>query len=270
MSKIIFLKEPEKIYDGVFSQIGKNQVRLIFTSEIPSKKTLVSGFNLVNEHNGHVQTIRTDYIYIYRTYEDNSNMIELCNDNVPYVAPEFTVKFNIGFGTLEGETEQVVKNYKELVVPTVNTEAGCKFVGWTPEIPTEGELEKDMYFNAIVIDKNIYFYANEGGSLVGDVKQTVNDYSELTIPKAVADDNYTFVRWEPEIPTEGEIDSSNTYFYAVFEDVTPDRLNALESDLTDTQMGLVENYDFALATAEEVTDLQLALVEIYNLIMGGN
>lgn len=247
MSKIVFLNEPEKVYDGTFLQIGKNQVRLIFTSEVPSKKILVSGFNLVNEHNGRVQTIRTDYIYIYRTYEDNSSMVELCNDNVPYVTPEFTVKFNIGFGgTLEGETEQVVKNYKELVVPTVNTDDGCEFVGWTPEIPTEGELEKDMYFNAIIIDKNIYFYANEGGSLDGETVQFVTDYSELVIPTPVADDNYTFARWEPEIPTEGEIDSSNTYFYAVFEDVTPDRLNILENELGNTQLAIAELYEMTL------------------------
>lgn len=270
MSKIIFLKEPEKIYDGTFFQIGKNQVRLIFTSEVPKKETLTSGFNLVNEHNGRIQTKRTDYIYIYRTYEDNSSMIELCNNNIPWIESEFTVKFNVDFGgTLIGETSQKVKNYEDLVVPTIQTEEGYEFVGWTPEIPTKGKLEKDVVFRAIVIDKNVYFYANEGGSLDGEIKQAVNDYSELVIPTPVADDNCVFVRWEPEIPTEGEIVNGNNCFFAVFEDGTSDRLNALENDLTDTQIGLVENYDLSLGMAEEITDLQLALVEIYDLLMGG-
>ena len=86
MSKIEF-KARKKIYNGDFSQIGKNQVRLIFHDEIPDLKILLSGFNLVNEHNGIVQTPREDYTYLYRTYEDDPNKVELCNDNVPWVAP---------------------------------------------------------------------------------------------------------------------------------------------------------------------------------------
>ena len=80
MSKIVFINEPNTIYDGHFSQIGEHQVRLIFTDNVPNKKVLLSGFNLVNEYNGVVQTERPGYIYIYRTYEDNAKQIELCDD----------------------------------------------------------------------------------------------------------------------------------------------------------------------------------------------
>lgn len=90
MSKIVFLSDPSTIYDGSFSQIGTNQIRLIFESELPSNKVLLSGLQLVNEYNGYVQTNREDYKYIYRTYEDNPLMIELCNDGVEYVEPEPT------------------------------------------------------------------------------------------------------------------------------------------------------------------------------------
>lgn len=88
MSKIIFLNNPSVIYEGSFYQIGKHQVRLTFASEIPSIDALLSGFQLVNEYNGFVQTNREDYKYIYRTYEDNPLIVELCNDDVPYVLPE--------------------------------------------------------------------------------------------------------------------------------------------------------------------------------------
>ena len=149
MSKIVFLNEPETVYDGTFSQIGKNQVRLVFTSTIPSNETLTSGFNLVNEHNGRPQTKRTDYTYIYRTYADNPNMVDLCNDNIPYVEPEITVTFNAGFGgTLEGETSQIVKNYEELVIPTPIADENYKFVAWNPEIPTSGKIERNTVFTA--------------------------------------------------------------------------------------------------------------------------
>ena len=270
MSKIVFLNDQNTVYDGKFSQIGKNQVRLIFTDTVPSNEVLLSGFNLINEHNGRIQTRRADYIYIYRTYEDNPKQIDLCNDNNPWVAPVPTVKFTIDMGgTLNGEAIQQVETYEELAIPTVQTEEGYEFVGWTPEIPTEGKIENSATFRAVIIDKNVYFHVSGGGSLDGELKQAINDYSELLIPKTIADENYSFVGWMPEIPTEGEIDKDNRVFYAVFEDSTLERLSAIESDLTDTQLGLVENYDIALATAEEVTDVQLALVEIYDLIMGG-
>ena len=88
MSKIKFLADPSTIYDGSFSQIGRNQIRLVLESELPSPEVLLSGLQLVNEHNGYVQTNRNDYKYIYRTYEDNPLMIELCNDGIKYTEPE--------------------------------------------------------------------------------------------------------------------------------------------------------------------------------------
>ncbi len=84
MSKIIFLKDKSVIYDVQFTQIGENQVRLIFENEKPSEDILLSGFNLVNEYNGFIQTKREDYKYIYRIYENDKSIIELCNDDIKY------------------------------------------------------------------------------------------------------------------------------------------------------------------------------------------
>lgn len=88
MSKLIFVGNPGRVYDVDFSQIGENQVRLSFNeNNIPSKKILLSGFNLVNEYDRKIiQTPREDYNYIYRE-SDDGNAIELCNDNNPWVSP---------------------------------------------------------------------------------------------------------------------------------------------------------------------------------------
>lgn len=87
MSKIVFNLDPLNVYDGKFYQIGKNQIRLVFEDSIPSEETLFSGFVLINEYNGFIQTNRKDYVYLYRRYDDGKT-IELCNDNIPYVEPE--------------------------------------------------------------------------------------------------------------------------------------------------------------------------------------
>lgn len=90
MSKIIFLADESTIYDVTFTQIGEHQVRLVFEDEDtkPSNETIVSGFNLVNEHNGYIQTVRTGYTSVYRIYDDNPLMIELCDDGIEYVEPD--------------------------------------------------------------------------------------------------------------------------------------------------------------------------------------
>ena len=147
MSKIIFNLEPSTVYDGHFSQIGNNQIRLVMDS-LPSESILLSGFVLVNEHNGRIQTNRKDYIYIYKTYEDGKT-VELCNNDIPWEKPKTKVKFSTSVGgNLEGETEQTVKNYEELVIPTPFADENYEFVKWNPEIPTYGEIEKDINFVA--------------------------------------------------------------------------------------------------------------------------
>jgi len=86
MSKVIFIKNPETIYTCDFTQIGENQIRLIFESDLPSQDIYLSGCYLVNEWNPLlIQTNRDDYIYVYRKYDDAPNIIELCNNNVPYI-----------------------------------------------------------------------------------------------------------------------------------------------------------------------------------------
>lgn len=111
MSKIIFLAE-EEIYDGDFIQIGKNQVRLTFNEKIPALEVLLSGFNLVNEHNGIIQTPREDYTYLYRTYDD-PKIVELCNDNIPWVAPPVPPAPEPRIPTLEEVQEAKVTEMNE-------------------------------------------------------------------------------------------------------------------------------------------------------------
>ena len=266
MNKLVFLLDPSVVYEGDLTKVNENVIRVTFTSKVPAKKTLVSGMNIINEHNGKVMSSKEDFKTIYRTYEDNSKVIELSNDGSVWVKPKSKVTFNVNNGgSLDGEKVQEVYNYEELEIPKVVTEEGYEFVEWTPEIPTKGEVEKDMVFTAVVEDKNIYFHCSGGGALEGETKQFATDYSELDVPSPIAEKDYKFVGWMPEIPESGAIECRE--FYAVFENTISDRLSFVENDLTDTQLGLVENFDLAMSTAEEVTDCQMALVELYNMFL---
>lgn len=63
---------------------------------------------------------------------------------------------------------------------------------------------------------NVTFVANTGGNIEGEEVQTVNNYEDLVIPAPVANENYKFVKWVPEIPSSGVIEC-NVTFYATFE-----------------------------------------------------
>lgn len=270
MSKISFLSNPDIIYDAEFTETGEHQVRLVFADRIPSDDILLSGFNLVNENNNHIQRECTDYTYKYREYPNKSKQIELCNNNVKWVMPTYNVEFVVNEGgILNGEAKQVVGMYEDLVVPTVNVNEGFEFVKWQPELPTKGEVLGDKTYYAELSDKNVYFHVSGGGTLEGKTTQFVANYNELEIPEVVTDDNFKFVAWMPEVPKTGKVDIENRHFYAVLESNLPDRVKTVETDLTDTQLGLVENHATLTAAEEEITNCQLALVEIYNLMSGG-
>ena len=258
MLELTYLGEETK-YKVDFDIVSKNVVKII--GDLPDKTT---GFILSRED----EEDNWDYSAYTTVYSKDPGFILFSNDGS--IKPLPVVKFITNYGgTIDGTTEQSASNYKDLTVPTVITEDGFEFVGWEPEVPTEGKIEEDVVFQAIIINKNVYFHVGNGGSLQGETQQAVDNYSELQIPSVIENENYEFVGWEPEVPTEGKIDITNTNFLAVFKSNIPSRVVTLETDLTDTQMGLVENYDFAITTAEEVTDLQLALVEVYDLLLGG-
>lgn len=258
MLALTYLGEKNK-YKVDFDIVSKNIVKII--GDLPEK---TNGFTLSREN----EDDNWDYSAYTTVYSKEPGFILFSNDGSTKPLP--VVKFITNYGgIIDGATEQSVSNYEDITIPTVTTEDGFEFKGWEPELPMEGKIEENVIFHAIIVDKNVYFHTSEGGSLEGDLRQVVENYSQLEIPSVIANENYDFVGWSPEIPSEGEVGVASTHFYAVFESNIPNRLGALESDLTDTQIGLVENYDFALATAEEVTDLQLALVEVYNAILGG-
>lgn len=256
-----------------------NSETLVQASVIPVTNTIVrietdtepnlSGFVLYLDEEMNYPMSNDEYMGYTTLYNKYTGAYELSNDGSvweedvpePYIP---TVTFETHIGTLNGQLEQKVSNFKDLTIPTVNVENGYKFKGWSQEIPSEGEINSDTTFYAVVEDKNIYFNTTVGGSLKGNTKQFVNDYSELVVPTPIAEDGYDFTKWMPEIPRDGEVNVNNTNFCAVFESNILKRLATLESDLTDAQIGLVENYNSIASTNKDVTDCQLALVEIYN------
>lgn len=85
MEKIRFLNN-QNIYDGEVFVRG-NVIAIKFSDTLPPQNTLTNGFELLNENNGFVQGNYTAYTTVYRTYEDNTMLIELSCDGSIYTPP---------------------------------------------------------------------------------------------------------------------------------------------------------------------------------------
>ena len=69
-----------KVYEATTDFINKNIMILNFNNDLPTKKELEKGFEILNEHNNFVQAEYPDYKTVYRIDKDKPNVIELSND----------------------------------------------------------------------------------------------------------------------------------------------------------------------------------------------
>lgn len=67
----------------------------------------------------------------------------------------------------------------------------------------------------------VNFIAGVGGYLDGATTQEVYKYEELSIPEPIADADYEFSNWSPEIPSSGDVNGNKT-FTAIFVSTLPE------------------------------------------------
>lgn len=136
----------QEVFQINIKNINNNMVQLY--TPIPNAN-ITAGFELLT-NSGKVYGNYLDYTTLFRKMEDGS--VVLSNDGSVYIPPEppvYKVVFSTdGNGKLVGETEQTVKTYEELIVPTVLPNENYEFVGWNPEIPKTGKVESNMTFTA--------------------------------------------------------------------------------------------------------------------------
>lgn len=137
-------KENNEICQTKLENIGANLVRIY--PPFPTDN-LSAGFEiLTKECGGKVFGDYTAYTTIYRKMEDGS--VILSNDGSVWVEPEYKVCFVASNASTIGTTEQAIKDFEEVEIPTVIADDNYEFTGWVPEIPQNGKIEQDMVFMA--------------------------------------------------------------------------------------------------------------------------
>lgn len=142
MSYIKFLNSEEHL---------KGKVKIIddHTVEVSGCGQNLSGFQLFTDADFMFGDY-SEYKYDYEEPSLGTNVYRYTNDNHKWEKPIYTITFVASVGcSLNGSTSQIVDDYKDLKIPTVTVEENYIFDGWSPEIPTSGEVDSNKTFTAM-------------------------------------------------------------------------------------------------------------------------
>ena len=144
----------DKLYEGSVSVNGN-----IATLKFKEKNVPVNtnGFRCYKDKEMNYCLSGDSYIGFTTLYRNDEvtnqyNGYQLSNDGTIWVKPYAKVNFIAGVGGfLDGTTTQEVYNYEDLVIPTPIADGDYEFTHWTPEIPTEGEIDENKSYTAVFV-----------------------------------------------------------------------------------------------------------------------
>ena len=143
----IKFKDKEMPIQGTVKIVNENLIRIISEDE-PN----MSGFSLFIDKNMKMPMSKVQYENYKTLYNRGEGWYELSNDGSIYIEPIPVVRFSVNSnaGAVVGDLEQTVRDYEDLVIPTVTPADNYEFIGWSPEIPETGEIDRNVNFTAIM------------------------------------------------------------------------------------------------------------------------
>ncbi|MCI9140476.1 MAG: hypothetical protein HFI78_12470 [Lachnospiraceae bacterium] len=187
MSKIIFNKNPKTIYDCHFSQIGEHQIKLIFKTKIPKSSIYLSGCKIINEWNhALIQTDRSNYTYLYRTYEEAPNTIELCDNNIPYEQADMDITMKEHPLTLDEikkrKIAQMSLTCNEEITRGVSIHINDTLEHFSYRDEDQTNI-KEIFDLAIQTNIPMYYHSNNQGCKLYNVEQILLLYTTAAMNK---------------------------------------------------------------------------------------
>lgn len=124
------------------------------------------------------------------------------------IVGDFPIKTKGFILTRIGEPDAFTGDYSEYTTVYKEIEGGALFSN-----------DGSIYVEPIPV---VNFCTDGRGALDGVVSQEVKTYEELLVPTPIANENYEFAYWSPEIPDSGEIETLNKSFIAIFKSTLPE------------------------------------------------
>jgi hypothetical protein len=131
----------KEVHQVEVKNISSNVVQLLGDFPVSTK-----GFELLKLNGNHLGNYSA-YTTVYREIEGGA---QFSNDGSVYIKPLPIIRFVAGVGgSLNGEAEQKVKKYDDLIIPKPVAKESYQFKGWSPEIPDSGEIDSNKVFTAV-------------------------------------------------------------------------------------------------------------------------
>lgn len=144
MSYVRF-KGSTNVFEIIMRFAGINLMQLF--PPLPEDVDLTAGFELLTDSKGgKVFGDYTKYTTIYRKLEDGS--VILSNDGSVWEPPVYTVNFLGSNCQIVGEAKQTPKRFEDLILPELIPNENYEFLGWSPEIPATGDVDRNITFYA--------------------------------------------------------------------------------------------------------------------------
>lgn len=96
----------------------------------------------------------------------------------------------------------------------------------------------------------IKFTADGNGTIAGETEQTPKKYEDLVVPEVIPNENYEFVKWNPDIPKSGPVNANITFtaqmqYVPTLEEIKTKKV----TEMNDTQQTTIQNgLDIALSS----------------------
>jgi hypothetical protein len=133
---------------------------------------------------------------------------DIVSSNIVKIVGDFPIKTKGFILTRIGNPDAFTGDYSEYTTVYKEIEGGALFSN-----------DGSIYVEPIPI---VNFYTDGRGALDGVVSQEAKTYEELLVPTPIANENYEFAYWSPEIPNSGEIETLNKSFIAIFKSTLPE------------------------------------------------
>lgn len=189
MDKLYFLSG--ETYNANILKVSNHIIRITFDEEIPEESIILSGFDIINEHND--KNMSNDYYHSYNTLylTVDENTVMLSNDNSVYVAPDNT-------GTDE---DIIIESHiptlteaKQLKINELSSICNTLIVNGV-DIEIDGETEhfsyndedqvniKEIFDLAVQTNVPMYYHADGESCKLYTVEQIIDLYATTTTNK---------------------------------------------------------------------------------------
>lgn len=160
--------------------------------------------------------------------------IKTIGDNMVQLYPPLPdVNLTVGFELLTRQKDgKVYGNYLDYTTVYRKMEDGSVILSYDGSVYVPPE--PPVY--------QVVFSTDGNGELFGKKEQTPKTFEELEIPVIISNENYEFVRWSPEIPKSGLVDSDMTFTAQMQYVPTLEELKSQKvTEMNDAQQTTIQN-----------------------------